>query len=191
MRLIKRYPNRKLYDTEDKRYVTLNGIAELIRAGHEVQVIDHATGEDLTAVTLTQIIFEQEKQQAGFLPRSVLTGLIQAGGERLSTLRRTLASPLDLFHHVDEEIEERLRVLIQRGELAEDEAMSLRDMLLSQGQQRRQRYLSRLNEDELARLLAEHGVPSRAEVEELEMRLELLMEKLDAMLVDTEAGTDG
>ena len=81
MRLIKRYPNRKLYDTEDKMYVTLNGIAELIRDGHDVQVVDHTSGEDLTAVTLTQIIFEQEKRQSGFLPRSVLTGLVQAGGE--------------------------------------------------------------------------------------------------------------
>ena len=104
-----RYPNRKLYDTEAKKYVTLNGIAELIRDGEELQVVDHNSGEDLTAVTLTQIIFEQEKQQSGFLPRSVLTGLIQAGGDKLSTLRRTLASPLDLIHHVDEEIDRRVR----------------------------------------------------------------------------------
>ncbi|MGD8806379.1 MAG: polyhydroxyalkanoate synthesis regulator DNA-binding domain-containing protein, partial [Chloroflexota bacterium] len=61
MILIKRYPNRKLYNTEAKQYVTLEGIAELIRQGQEVQITDHQTGEDLTAVTLTQIIFEQEK----------------------------------------------------------------------------------------------------------------------------------
>ncbi|MGD8735253.1 MAG: polyhydroxyalkanoate synthesis regulator DNA-binding domain-containing protein, partial [Anaerolineae bacterium] len=55
MTRIKRYPNRKLYDTEAKQYITLEGIAALIRQGNEVQVIDHATGEDLTALTLTQI----------------------------------------------------------------------------------------------------------------------------------------
>ena len=54
MLVIKRYPNRKLYDTEAKRYITLDGIAELIRQGAEVRVIDHTTDEDLTAVTLTQ-----------------------------------------------------------------------------------------------------------------------------------------
>ena len=53
MPLIKRYPNRKLYDTEAKQYVTLEQIAELIRSGKDVQVIDHESGEDLTALTLS------------------------------------------------------------------------------------------------------------------------------------------
>ena len=104
MIIVKRYPNRKLYNTDAKSYVTLDQLAELIRTGEEVQILDHHTGEDLTAVTLTQIIFEQEKKQGGYLPRSVLTGLIQSGGQTLANLRRSLASPLDLFHHVDLEI---------------------------------------------------------------------------------------
>lgn len=62
MPTIKRYPNRKLYDTEAKRYVTLEQITQQIQQGHEVQVIDYETGEDLTNVTFSQIIFEQEKR---------------------------------------------------------------------------------------------------------------------------------
>jgi polyhydroxyalkanoate synthesis repressor PhaR len=100
MPVIKRYPNRKLYNTEAKEYITLEGIAALIRQGEEIQVVDHATGQDLTALTLTQVIFEQEKKRRGFLPQSVLTGLIQAGGERMSTLRHALATPLDLARQV-------------------------------------------------------------------------------------------
>lgn len=80
MVIIKRYPNRKLYNTETKKYITLDGIADLIREGEEVQVLDHATGEDLTALSLSQILFEREKKSAGFLPHSVLTSLVQAGG---------------------------------------------------------------------------------------------------------------
>ena len=95
MPVIKRYPNRKLYNTEAKKYVTLAQIAHLIRDGQDVQVVDHSTGEDLTALTLTQVILEQERRQSGFLPQTVLTGLIQAGGDRLSNLRRALASPLE------------------------------------------------------------------------------------------------
>lgn len=180
MRVIKRYPNRKLYDTEAKEYVTLSGIAELIREGHEIQVVDHTTGEDLTAVTLTQIIFEQEKKQSGFLPRSVLTGLIQAGGEKLSTLRHTLASPLDLFHQVDEEIDRRVRALIRRGELEEDEGLKLRDRLLAEGDAP----LSDLSEAELERVLVERGVPTKEEWEQLEERLESLVQKLNTLLED-------
>lgn len=184
MRLIKRYPNRKLYDTGDKKYVTLNGIAQLIRDGHEVQVVDHATGEDLTAVTLTQIIFEQEKRQAGFLPRSVLTGLVQAGGEKLSTLRRALATPLDLFHQVDREIERRVLVLIRRGELDLTEGHRLRDKLLALGREPAETSVMELQEDELQRLLDEHGVPSREELKELEAELGRLAHKLDDVLQD-------
>ena len=114
MPVIKRYPNRKLYDTEAKRYITLNEIAALIRAGEEVIVTDHATDEDLTAVVLTQIIFEQEKAQRGFLPKAVLTNLVRAGGDTLGTLRRGLSLPLDLWRHVDEEIDRRVQTLISK-----------------------------------------------------------------------------
>ena len=63
-RIVKRYQNRKLYDTSASRYVTLDDIATLIREGEDVQVIDNQNQEDLTSVTLTQIIFEQEKKKA-------------------------------------------------------------------------------------------------------------------------------
>ncbi|MFW5941605.1 MAG: polyhydroxyalkanoate synthesis regulator DNA-binding domain-containing protein [Chloroflexota bacterium] len=192
MHLIKRYPNRKLYDTEAKTYVTLDGIAELIRAGDDVQVIDHRSGEDLTAVTLTQIIFEQEKKHAGFLPRAVLTGLIQAGGDRLSTLRRRLATPLDLLRHVDDEIERRVRTLVRRGELEEQEGLRLRDRLLAAGREADEggRWLAREEPVEYVRkLLAAGGVPSRDELQQLEGQLELLEEKLDRLLAESQAGS--
>lgn len=62
-RVIKRYSNRKLYDTKDSRYVTLLQIADMVREGEEVQIIDNNSKEDLTEVTLAQIVFEQQKQE--------------------------------------------------------------------------------------------------------------------------------
>ncbi len=62
MRMIKRYSNRKLYDTTDSRYVTLHQIAGLIRNGDEIRVLDKTTQQDLTASTMAQIIFEEEKR---------------------------------------------------------------------------------------------------------------------------------
>lgn len=96
MAVIKRYPNRKLYDTEAKRYVTLDHIAALIQANEDVLVIDHETGEDLTNLTLSQIIFEQEKKGSGLLSRSLLTNLIRTGGDTLEQVRRALIAPLHL-----------------------------------------------------------------------------------------------
>ncbi len=179
MPVIKRYPNRKLYDTQAKQYITLEGIAQLVRQGEEIQVIDHATGEDLTALTLSQIIFEQEKKRSGFLPQSVLTGLIRSGGHTLSVLRRTLASPLGLLYQIDEEIEARLRALVEKGELTEQQGKNLRDKLLAQGGRANNR--PRLNQQRLERLLSERDIPTRQDLDQVIQELEALAAKLDAI----------
>ncbi|UJR81118.1 Transcriptional regulator [Sandaracinus amylolyticus] len=105
-RVIKRYANRKLYDTRDSRYVTLQQIAEYVRGGEEVSIIDNTTKEDLTNVTLAQIVYEEERKnapagedarRAGSSSPSVgaLRTLIQQGGERLmSTLSSTAVGKL-------------------------------------------------------------------------------------------------
>src|SRR5262249_16662253 len=79
-RIIKRYANRKLYDTEHSRYVTLDQISEMIRNGDDVKIVDNKTKEDLTTVTLAQIIFEEEKKQRSFLPLGAMRNIIQSGG---------------------------------------------------------------------------------------------------------------
>lgn len=181
--IIKRYPNRKLYDTEAKRYITLDGIAELIKNGQEVQVIDHTTDEDLTAVTLTQIIFEQEKKKGGFLPKSVLTGLVQAGGDTVNTLRRTLSSPLGLLRQVDEEIERRVQHLVNRGELAAEEGVRLRDNLLDAGQQAIDDGETAV-ENRLQGVLSRTGIPTRDEYDRLVNQIDELTSKLNELTND-------
>ena len=83
-RIIKRYANRKLYDTQHSRYVTLEQIADMIRHGDDVNIIDNKTKEDLTSVTLAQIIFEEEKKQKSFLPLQTMRNIIETGGESIS-----------------------------------------------------------------------------------------------------------
>lgn len=183
MLVIKRYPNRKLYDTISKKYITLDGIAELIRNGEEVKVIDHTTDEDLTAVTLTQIIFEQEKKKGGFLPPSILTGLVKAGGETVNTIKRTLTSPLELLQHVDEEIENRIQALLAKGELAKEEAVALRDKMLNVNP-----IESKMmpGQAQLEKILNKRGVPSKEELHEISKQIDQLNAKLDSLVVETE-----
>ena len=85
-KIIKRYQNRKLYDTSDSCYVTLEDISEMIKAGDEVQILDNTTKEDLTSVTLAQIIFEEQKRKTNVLPLSTFRQIIQGGGEALREL---------------------------------------------------------------------------------------------------------
>ena len=74
--VIKKYPNRRLYDTTGSRYINLEDIALLVRDGRDVQVVDAQTGEDITRVTLTQIIVDDAKQQPTGLPLELLRQLI-------------------------------------------------------------------------------------------------------------------
>jgi polyhydroxyalkanoate synthesis repressor PhaR len=176
MPVIKRYPNRKLYNTSTKEYITLEKIAEIIRAGEEIHVVDHATGEDLTAMTLTQVLFEQAKQRSGILPRTVLTGLIQAGGSRLAAIQRTLASSLGLWQHADNEIRRRIGVLVRQGELGQEEGQRLEEQLLSLGDQG-----IRPGADQafIERILEERGVATRGELGALLEQLDALSARLD------------
>jgi polyhydroxyalkanoate synthesis repressor PhaR len=87
-RVIKRYSNRKLYDTKGSRYVTLLQIAEMVRAGEDVQIIDNATKEDKTDVTLALIISEELKTRPRGIPLPTLKLLIRHRGEKLLTQLR-------------------------------------------------------------------------------------------------------
>jgi polyhydroxyalkanoate synthesis repressor PhaR len=98
-RIIKRYANRKLYDTEHSRYVTLDQISEMIRAGDDVKIVDNKTKEDLTTVTLAQIIFEEEKKQRSFLPLGAMRNIIQSGGEWFAEAQRRVQSILPGKRH--------------------------------------------------------------------------------------------
>ncbi len=93
--LIKRYANRKLYNTQSSRYITLKGIAELIEADQDVRVIDNETGEDITSVALSQILVDNERANRN-VPRSLLSELVQKGGDALYTaLRRGVGDASD------------------------------------------------------------------------------------------------
>lgn len=85
-RLVKRYGNRKLYDTSESRYVTLEEIGRWVKAGEEVKILENDTGEDLTAVTFAQIILEEERRKAGFLSLGMLREIIQHGEAALQGL---------------------------------------------------------------------------------------------------------
>jgi polyhydroxyalkanoate synthesis repressor PhaR len=92
-RIIKRYANRKLYDTEHSRYVTLEQISEMIRNGDDVKIVDNKSKEDLTSVTLAQIIFEEEKKHS-FMPLGTMRNIIQNGGEWFAEAQRRVQSIL-------------------------------------------------------------------------------------------------
>ncbi len=96
-RLIKRYESRKLYDTEESRYVSLDEAADWIRSGQEVHVVDNASGGDVTAQTLTQIILEEGRRGTWFLPSELLHELVRAGQRAVETGVEQVQQKVDRF----------------------------------------------------------------------------------------------
>ena len=192
MPLIKRYPNRKLYDLEAKKYVTLDEIALIVREGQDVQVVDHESGDDLTNLTLSQIIFEQEKKKTGFLPRSILTSLIRTGGDTLDYLRRTLQSGVQTDLHGDkesttknqnEDLTTRLQTLVANGRLTEDEAAELRSELGEPSPFGSDDLgLMALLDEQLAGVLHRLNIPTYNELQSLQEQLSELTDKLETVL---------
>ena len=115
-KIIKRYTNRKLYDTVESRYVTLDEIAEMVKAGAEVKIIDNRTKEDLTSVTLAQIVFEEEKKK-NQMPLSVLREIIRQPGERLNDFISTQVSPR--VDAIRQESVQRINTLLGREQTEE------------------------------------------------------------------------
>ena len=99
--LIKKYANRKLYDTRTSRYITLEGIAQLVRDGHEITVVDRDNGKDLTQVTLSQIVLSEEKRGPGRIVDAGGEMLADRGQALLDYVRKTLNVPADLRNQVE------------------------------------------------------------------------------------------
>lgn len=178
--LIKRYPNRKLYDTEARHYVTLEMIAAMLSQGKQVRVVDHASGEDLTTLILAQIIVEQEKKRASNLTLPLLTAMLRVSQGSLNDLLHFLFSSLGWMHLVEEEIRRRLAILVAKGELASEEGLRLLEKLSTPGY---------LPDDPQSSSLDLHMppkapeglIPTRSDIERLRAQIDELAAKLDQL----------
>lgn len=121
-KIIKRYQNRKLYDTQQSCYVTLDDIAKMIRASEEVTVIDNKTKRDITASTLSQIIFEAEKKAGDYAPLYVLRDIIQHGNGSMSSY----LAKLDVFTPEEKEtpVKEIVKDFLEKGPRSFDDMKS-------------------------------------------------------------------
>ncbi len=128
-RRIRRYGNRKLYDSAARRYVTLDDVARLVADGHELVVVDQKTGEDLTNLTLAQVLLEGVRQGASRIPRQVLARLIRIAAGPASAWGEW-PEPQDAAGRARQETERIVsRVLGRGGRLSLDDAVALRQDL--------------------------------------------------------------
>ena len=156
--LIKRYANRKLYNTATSRYITLRGISDLLEGGGEVKVIDNETGEDMTAVTLSQILVETERGGRS-APGSLLSELFQRGG---SALVDRVRQGVDEAREDLDELRGNLRGLIGANGKEKQAASSA------------QAEFERVFQRGFERMAQALDIPRRSELREISERLERL-----------------
>jgi polyhydroxyalkanoate synthesis repressor PhaR len=112
--IIKRYGNRRLYNTETKSYVTYQDLLQIIRAGHDIQVLDSATKADVTKAVLIQAILEEEKNDKNLLPLPFLFQLIRSHeGAAQDFFRNYLSSSFEAYLKTKEEFDKRFRSVLE------------------------------------------------------------------------------
>lgn len=121
--VIKRYANRKLYNTRTSRYVTLDDLEKMIRAGKEIEVRDAATGEDVTPVVLTQVILWEERGGRAALPAAFLHQLIKYGGAWHDYMARSFDATLQGIVANQRQADQIFRAWAARAGLAPPEAV--------------------------------------------------------------------
>jgi len=153
VKVIKRYQNRKLYDTQQSCYVTLDDIAKMIRANEEVVVIDNKSKNDITAATLTQIIFESEKKASHYAPLFILREIIQYGNGSISGyLAKLGAFPAD---YIEKQAQLQAQVALEK---AQNESMkeTLEQRVVTAATSRNQDLNNKSAQDKSAILPAGH-----------------------------------
>jgi polyhydroxyalkanoate synthesis repressor PhaR len=172
MQIIKKYANRKLYHTNRKQYITLDGIARIVQNGELVQVLDNESGEDITSTILAQIVLNNRGRNGSPLPANLLANLIQIGGDTLSGVRRALFASLGGFDLVAAEVTYRLRRLVEADELGLQEAARIEKLLLQR----------EFSDPESANAMVDVDVPSRHDVVNLHSQVDALSAQIDELL---------
>jgi len=182
-RVVKRYSNRKLYDTTTSRYVALDDIAAMVRTGEEVEVTDNETGADLTAVTLAQIILEEERRRASFLSLSLLRELVRSGG---STLAEATSRSLEALGEMREAAGRRVSEMVAEGPVRP----ALLEEVLTSSRRRIEELQRRVDQglkSSLDRLRNAPGIG--AEIERLETGVHELEARIKGLLARTNGTT--
>lgn len=180
--IIKKYSNRKLYDTKEKKYVNLSEISRLIREGAEVKVIDNETKEDITSLILAQIIVEQEKTKKIMLPSifSPLKILKKGGEDMLNLSKKMFLAGIGTLSLTKEKAIKIADDLIKRGELSQSESKEFVVNLLDNAEKEKDKLLEKIKPD-IEKRIEKMNFASKKCVDDLEKKIDELGNKIDQL----------
>ncbi len=178
MHNIKRYANRKLYDTNSKQYITLDKIAKLLKAGEEVSVLDNKTGEDITATTVSQILARTKQGQSDNGASNVMIQLLRKGPGTLVDYGKRYLSLWDrALTMADEEIDRLVERLVKEKEITPSEGSRLKKDMLNRAEDLK-KWISEKTDQRINEALDLMNLASREQVTELTEKIDTLTRKV-------------
>lgn len=181
-RIIKKYQNRKLYDTKDSCYITLDEIAKLIQKGEDVVVLDNRTKNDVTSVILTQILVDQEKSHKSILPLSMLKQIIRGGsGSLFDFIQRYVLLGIESENDVQSEAVRYVEQMVNRGEITKAEGKVLVTQLATQNQKNFEEFQARIKQT------IEETLRKSTNLSQIEDTISRLHERIDRLEIQLQA----
>ncbi|MFC1856574.1 polyhydroxyalkanoate synthesis regulator DNA-binding domain-containing protein [Thermodesulfobacteriota bacterium] len=178
MHKIKKYANRKLYDTTAKKYVSLDQLAELIKSGEEVEIVDNQSGEDITSSVLSQLLARDKKDDRDEVPSSVLVQMLRKGRGTLTDYAKKYAT---LFQSAammaEDEIDKFVGLLIRDKEISESEGSRLKKDILGYADNFKSWIVERVDR-RVNEVLGMMNLATKEHVNELTAQIETLTEKV-------------
>ena len=183
MRVIKKYSNRRMYDTRASKSITLPEIATLIMKGDDIQVVDNESGEDLTAITLAQIILEQEKDKGNLASVPILLReLIKKGRSTvLEFIERSLLTTAETVSLTREKARRIVQELVDKKKIGQDEGEKLLRSLLSKTEESK-RALEEKIELGVRKAIGKLATRTQKEISRLSREVQKLHRKIESLL---------
>ncbi len=185
MRLIKKYANRKLYDTTAKQYIAQSRVTDLIKRGEPVRIIDHVTGEDITASVVSRLLGEENTATRDGIPTGIPTGilvqLLRKGSDTLTDYAHKYTA---LFHSAitmaEDEVDGLVRRLVKDREISVGEAKRLKQDLVHYTDHLKS-WLGEKTDQRVNEILGRMNLATKAQVAYLTGQMEALSSKVDQL----------
>ena len=186
MHRIKKYANRKLYDTTDKKYISRVRLSELIRQGTDVIIIDNETGEDLTASIVSSLIATTKGKAGGTVSSGVLIQLFRKGGNVLTDYAKKYVTFWQRsFTMAEDEIDEMVKGLVKNKELSQSEGSRLKSEIVTFTASLKS-WISDTIDKRLKEVLSVTNLASRDQVLDMKLRIDTLEKKFKDLEGDSE-----
>ena len=184
-RIVKKYSNRRLYDTGTSKMITLEDLAEIIASGENVRVIDNTTSEDITNMTMAQIIVELEKKKESERQiADILRDLIVSGSAAMADFtQRAVSNSVSIFSISKEKIKEVVQEMVERGKIDKKRKDKIVNEIWKTLESSRRTFTEKIKE--LMGRDAE-GLATRNELEKLEKKITSLEDKLSRLAEENE-----